>query len=137
EALGPPSIPALKVGLNSDVPLVRFAAAEALAYLGSPSCGEELGKQVAEQPFVQAFALTALASLNEAVCRVKLEELLTAPGPERARRPAWSAGSRPGRASSRGSARWRWRPCCEPSPSWAATTPTRSSCCGSPRPAAG
>jgi hypothetical protein len=82
EALGPPSIPALKVGLNSDVPLVRFAAAEALAYLGSPACGEELGKQVAEQPFVQAFALTALASLNEAVCRVKLEELLTAPAPE-------------------------------------------------------
>ncbi len=82
EALGPPSIPALKVGLNSDVPLVRFAAAEALAYLGSPACGEELAKQVAEQPFVQAFALTALASLNEAVCRVKLEELLAAPAPE-------------------------------------------------------
>src|SRR5439155_18645401 len=82
EALGPQSITALKVGLNSDVPMVRFAAAESLAYLGSPSCGEALGRQVAEQPFVQAFALTALASLNEAVCRVKLEELLTAPGPE-------------------------------------------------------
>ena len=61
---------------------MRFAAAESLAYLGSPSCGEELGKQVSEQPFVQAFALTALASLNEAVCRVKLEELLNAPSPE-------------------------------------------------------
>jgi hypothetical protein len=82
EALGATSIPALKAGLHSDVPLVRFASAESLAYLGSPSCGEELAKQVAEQPFVQAFALTALASLNEAVCRVKLEELLTAPGPE-------------------------------------------------------
>jgi len=82
EALGAQSISALKAGLHSDVPLVRFAAAESLAYLGSPSCGEELGKQVAEQPFVQAFALTALASLNEAVCRVKLEELLNAPNPE-------------------------------------------------------
>ena len=82
EALGSQSIPALKVGLNSDIPLVRFAAAEALAYLGSPSCGEELGKQVAEQPFVQAFALTALASLNEAICRVKLQDLLNAPSPE-------------------------------------------------------
>jgi hypothetical protein len=82
EALGPQSIPALKVGLNSEVPLVRFAAAEALAYLGSPSCGEELARQVTEQPFVQAFALTALASLNEAVCRVKLQELLAAPSPE-------------------------------------------------------
>ena len=47
EALGAASIPTLKVGLHSDVPLVRFAAAEALAYLGSPSCGEELGRQVA------------------------------------------------------------------------------------------
>ncbi len=82
EALGIQSLPALKVGLNSDIPLVRFASAEALAYLGSPSCGEELGKQVVEQPFVQAFALTALASLNEAICRVKLQELLSAPNPE-------------------------------------------------------
>jgi hypothetical protein len=82
EALGAQSVSALKVGMHSEVPLVRFAAAESLAYLGSPSCGEELGKQVAEQPFVQAFALTALASLNEAVCRVKLEELLSAAGPE-------------------------------------------------------
>lgn len=82
EALGTQSIPALKVGLNSDIPLVRFASAESLAYLGSPSCGEELGKQVVEQPFVQAFALTALASLNEAVCRVKLQELLSAANPE-------------------------------------------------------
>jgi hypothetical protein len=90
EALGAPSIPALKVGLNSDVPMVRFAAAEALAYLGSPSCGEELARQVTEQPFVQAFALTALASLNEAVCRVKLQELLAAPNPE-TRYGAWRA----------------------------------------------
>lgn len=82
ESLGGAVIPRLKVGLHSDVPLVRFASAESLAYLGSPSCGEELGKQVVEQPFVQAFALTALASLNEAICRVKLEELLNAPNPE-------------------------------------------------------
>ncbi len=82
EALGVQSVPALKVGLNSDVPLVRFAAAESLAYLGMPSCAEELARQVTEQPFVQAFALTALASLNEAVCRVKLQELLSAPSPE-------------------------------------------------------
>lgn len=90
EALGPQSLPALKVGLNSDVPMVRFASAEALAYLGSPSCGEELARQVTEQPFVQAFALTALASLNEAVCRVKLQEMLAAPSPE-TRYGAWRA----------------------------------------------
>jgi hypothetical protein len=90
EALGPQSIAALKIGLNSDVPMVRFAAAESLAYLGSPSCGEELAKQVVEQPFVQAFALTALASLNEAVCRVKLQEMLAANSPE-TRYGAWRA----------------------------------------------
>jgi len=90
EALGPRSIPALKVGLESEVPMVRFAAAESLAYLGSPSCGEELAKQVVEQPFVQAFALTALASLNEAVCRVKLQEMLAANSPE-TRYGAWRA----------------------------------------------
>jgi Flagellar P-ring protein len=82
EALGPQSIPMLKAGLNSEHPLVRFAAAEALAYLGSPSCAEELAKQVVEQPHVQAYALTALASLNEAICHVKLTELLNAVRPE-------------------------------------------------------
>src|SRR5262245_1755871 len=90
EALGPQSISAIKVGLNSDIPMIRFAAAESLAYLGSPSCGEELARQVAEQPFVQAFALTALASLNEAVCRVKLQEMLAANSPE-TRYGAWRA----------------------------------------------
>lgn len=90
EALGPQSISALKVGLNSEIPMVKFAAAESLAYLGSPSCGEELARQVAEQPFVQAFALTALASLNEAVCRVKLQEMLAANSPE-TRYGAWRA----------------------------------------------
>src|SRR5262249_18268867 len=36
EALGQPSIPTLKAGLKSAHPLVRFASAEALAYLGTP-----------------------------------------------------------------------------------------------------
>jgi hypothetical protein len=76
EALGSKSIPALKVGLESPHPLVRFSSAEALAYLGSPSCGEELARAVAEQPLFRAFGLAALASLDEAVCQVKLRELL-------------------------------------------------------------
>src|SRR5206468_513835 len=42
EALGKESTPALKEGLKSPHPLVRFAAAEALTYLGSPSGAEEL-----------------------------------------------------------------------------------------------
>lgn len=77
EALGPKSIPVLKEkGLRSDHPLVRFASAEALAYLGSPSCGEELHKIILEYPMLRAHALTALASLDEAICHLKLKELI-------------------------------------------------------------
>jgi hypothetical protein len=82
EALGNQSIPALKLGLMSENEMVRFASAEALAYLGSPSCAEELARQAEDHPFVQAYALTALASLNEGVCRTKLCELLSAASPE-------------------------------------------------------
>src|SRR5262249_35732520 len=42
EALGSNSVAVLKNGLQSQHVLVRFASAEALAYLGSPACGEEL-----------------------------------------------------------------------------------------------
>jgi hypothetical protein len=76
EALGTASIPALKEGLKHEHPLVRFCSAEALAYLGSPSAGDELAKAVAQQPYLRAFALTAMASLDEAVCHVKLAELM-------------------------------------------------------------
>jgi hypothetical protein len=78
EALGEGSVPALKAGLESPHPLVRFCAAESLAYLGSPSAGEELTRAADRQPSLRAFALTALASLDEAVSRVKLRELLAA-----------------------------------------------------------
>jgi hypothetical protein len=78
EALGQVSKPALKKGLESSRhPLVRFCSAEALAYLGDPSCGEELAAAVAKQPVLRAFGLTAMASLDEAICHVKLGELLT------------------------------------------------------------
>lgn len=82
EALGSNSIESLKRGLTSDHALVRFSAAEALAYLGDPACGEVLAKTVDEQPMLRAFALTAMASLDENVCRVRLAELLASPAPE-------------------------------------------------------
>jgi hypothetical protein len=82
EALGQDSIPTLKRALGSESPLVRFCAAEALAYLGSPSCGEELAYAVEQQPALRAFSLTALASLDEAVCHVQLRRLLSSPSPE-------------------------------------------------------
>ena len=82
EALGQDSIPTLKQGLASDHPLVRFCSAEALAYLGDPSCGAELARAIKEQPALRAFSLTAMASLDEAICQVELTRLLAEPSPE-------------------------------------------------------
>jgi hypothetical protein len=76
EALGTESIPTLQTGLTHAHPLVRFACAESLAYLGSPSAGEVLARTIKDQPMLRAYCLTALASLNEAVCHVRLPELL-------------------------------------------------------------
>ncbi|MSR30366.1 MAG: hypothetical protein EXR99_02560 [Gemmataceae bacterium] len=76
EALGAESIAVLKKALLAEHPLVRFSAAESLAYLGSPSCGEELARSILEQPVLRAFSLTAMASLDEAICQVKLREIL-------------------------------------------------------------
>ena len=77
EALGQQSVAALKIGLESTHPLVRFCAAESLAYLDCPAGGEELGAAVAKQPMLRAFALTALASLDESVSQTQLRDLLT------------------------------------------------------------
>lgn len=77
EALGQNSKAALKKGLKSEHPLVRFCSAEALAYLGDPQGGNELAAAVERSPLLRAFALTAMASLDEAVCHVRLTELLT------------------------------------------------------------
>jgi hypothetical protein len=91
EALGQSSIEPLKSGLQHDSPLVRFCAAEALAYLGSPACGEELARVVRTQPYLRAYALTAMASLDEAVCHVKLREVLTTSADDETRYGAFRA----------------------------------------------
>lgn len=82
EAMGPKSMPILKRGLDHDHAVIRLACAEALAYLGSPTAGAELARIVEEQPSLRAFALTALASLDEAIADVKLKELLGSTSPE-------------------------------------------------------
>jgi flagellar basal body P-ring protein FlgI len=91
EALGSKSIPALREGLKSKHPLVRFCSAEALAYLGSPACGEELAQVVKQYPILRVFALTALASLDEAICHIKLKELVQADLDDEARIGAFRA----------------------------------------------
>jgi len=82
EALGKDSIPPLKKGLTSEHVLVRFCSAEALAYLGSPSCAEELARLAQQHEPLRSACLKALASLDEAVCHVKLAELMAEPVPD-------------------------------------------------------
>ncbi|HXG09955.1 MAG TPA: flagellar basal body P-ring protein FlgI [Gemmataceae bacterium] len=82
EALGNDTVPALKEGLKSPHALVRFCAAEALAYMNQSAAGEVLADMVEQQPALRAFSLTALASLDEAVCHIKLRELLASPDAE-------------------------------------------------------
>jgi hypothetical protein len=77
EALGTTSVSHLRKGLASPHPLVRYCSAEALLYVGSPAGAEEVARAAAAQPLLRAFALTALGSLDEAICQTKLEELLT------------------------------------------------------------
>jgi hypothetical protein len=91
EALGQGSIPALKEGLKSTHPLVRFCAAESLAYMDCPAGGEELGRAVAKQPLLRAFALTALASLDESVSQTQLRDLLLASDDDETRYGAFRA----------------------------------------------
>jgi hypothetical protein len=82
EALGKASVPALKDGLKSPHPLVRFCTAESLAYLGSSAGVQELTALALAYPQLRAYALTALASLDEPVCRERLADLMDSPLPE-------------------------------------------------------
>src|SRR5258708_37640267 len=66
----------LKAGLKSKDVKVRFCSAESLAYLGNSAGGEELATIVQQQPYLRAFALTALASLDQKVSHARLAEIL-------------------------------------------------------------
>ncbi len=82
EALGKDSIPILKKNLTSSDSLVRFCCAESLAYLNSTTGIEDLAKLAVDHAELRAYALTAMASLDEAICRQKLGELMTIDDPE-------------------------------------------------------
>ena len=76
EALGQPSLPTLKAGLKSPYPLVRFASAEALTYLGSAAGCEELGGCAVKYPILRSNVLAALASLDEAASVLQLRKMI-------------------------------------------------------------
>lgn len=76
EALGEASIPVLKQGLENKDPLVQFSAAQSLAYLGNTAGVDHLVSMIKDQPYLRGYSLTALASLDESVCRIRLRDLL-------------------------------------------------------------
>lgn len=77
EALGGDSHRSLRLGLrDSSSPWVRFAAAEALAYLGQTDGAEELARLAEEHPAVRAQCLKALASLDDGASLDRLVELM-------------------------------------------------------------
>ncbi len=82
EALGPDSRQPLRVGLQSDSPWVRFASAESLAYLGHADGARDLAELAEKHPSLRSQCLTALASLDDAVCLDQLAELMKKPDPQ-------------------------------------------------------
>jgi hypothetical protein len=83
EALGAESTKVLTEAMKTNpYALVRFAAAESLAYLGEPISANELAKLAEEHPALQRYCLIALSSLDEAASSIALESLLSASAPE-------------------------------------------------------
>jgi hypothetical protein len=82
EALGPDSRQPLRVGLQSESPWVRFAAAESLAYLGHADGARDLAELAEKHPSLRSHCLTALASLDDAICLDQLAELMKKPDPQ-------------------------------------------------------
>jgi hypothetical protein len=82
EALGrDTSIPLLKPALTNEHPFVRFAAAEALAYLEDTSGVETLGRLAQQYPTLVKHCTTALASLGESFARDQLCDLMATKDP--------------------------------------------------------
>jgi hypothetical protein len=72
----------LRVGLQSQSPWVRFAAAESLAYLGNTAAAAELARLAEQHPALRTHCLLALATLDDGVSSDRLAELLNHPEPQ-------------------------------------------------------
>ncbi len=82
EALGEDSVQALRSALSAPYPLSRFAAAQSLTYLRKRDGVEELTRLAKEEPALRGLCLTALASLDESICHIKLDELMSEREPD-------------------------------------------------------
>ena len=82
EALGLIAVSHLKEALSSPSQIVRFSAAESLAYLGDARGLKELAMLAETDTLYRAYALAALASPRLPQAEVMLTKLLHAPGAE-------------------------------------------------------
>jgi hypothetical protein len=82
EALGPSASDALEAGLKHADPNVQFFSAEALAYLNDPAGVEVLGQTAISNKLYRAYALAALAAMEDDSARIKLRKLLDQPDME-------------------------------------------------------
>ncbi|GIW92223.1 MAG: flagellar P-ring protein FlgI [Pirellulaceae bacterium] len=82
EAIGKEGIPALRKGLASSDPEVRFYAAEALAYLGEADAARPLAEAAARHRAFRWHALTAISTLDHVEAYDALYELLSEPSAE-------------------------------------------------------
>ncbi|HSQ54965.1 MAG TPA: HEAT repeat domain-containing protein [Gemmata sp.] len=76
EALGMSRVRALRVGLESPSPWVRFASAEALTYLGQTDGAMELARLAEHHPALRAPCLKALAATDDGACSDRLIDLM-------------------------------------------------------------
>lgn len=82
EGLGGDAIPELKEGLKAADGQCRFFAAEALAYLGDEAGVAELARAAVERDDFRAYALAALATVDQPVATIQLRKLMDQADPK-------------------------------------------------------
>jgi len=76
EGMGPNSVEVLKKGLACDNAQVRFFSAEALAYLDDATGVDVLANTAIERTEFRAFALAALAAMDQPAATLRLQKLM-------------------------------------------------------------
>jgi flagellar basal body P-ring protein FlgI len=79
EGVGTSAIEPLKTGLKSSNSQIRYFCAEALSYLNDISGVDTLAETIAQAPDFRAYALAALASLDQPASHLKLRKLMDEP----------------------------------------------------------
>jgi flagellar basal body P-ring protein FlgI len=79
EGLGPTAVPVLKQALGNPDDLVRFFAAEALAYLNDGDSAAVLYDIAKKKPEFRSFALKAMGAMDQAASLLKLRALMNEP----------------------------------------------------------